>query len=315
MGSSPGPAANVRPADDPRQTVDRPFDRIELRYDVDGVALRVRSELSDVADIVDATYRAFRVDALEHERILDFTLTDLHSGGACVLVLPDGEARPQDDPAHATIALLEAMVGAVVAGLYDRGILAVHAAAAQAPRGAVVVAGRSGQGKSTLILGLVRHGLGLLSDELALLDPAAGLVRPYPRAVHVRPTTIALLPELAPLEARPRHELGGGSEWSVAPGDIADLLGGRLGTAAPLAAIVLLDGVPDAAAEPRIRAEVPAVAALDLLRSTWAASADFGSTLEAVGAMLADVPCVRLSIGRFDRTVEALIDHLGIADG
>ncbi len=315
MGSRPGPAADVRAADDPYQTTDRSSDVGELDLDVHGVGLRVRSELPDVTDIVDATYGAFRVDRHESDRVADFTLVDLESGGPCLLLLPDGEARPMDDPEHATIALLEAMVGAVVAGLYDRGILAVHAGAAQGPTGAIVVAGRSGQGKSTLILGLVRRGLGLMSDELALLDPAAGLVRPYPRAVHVRPSTIALLPELAPLEARPRHELGGGSEWSVSPAEVAGLLGGRLGTAAPLAAVILLDGLPDAAAEPRIRPEVPAVAALDLLRSTWAASADFGSTLAAVGGMLADVPCLRLSIGRSDRTVDAVLDQLGIAHG
>ena len=182
---------------------------------------------------------AFRQDATTTGHVgapaAEFTLTDLRTGGPCLLTLPDGEARPVADPGHGSIALLEAMVGAVVAGLYQRGVLAVHAGAAQGPRGAIVVAGRSGQGKSTLILGLVRRGLGLLSDELALLDPAAGLVHPYPRAIHVRPATIGLLPELAPLEGRPRHELGGGSEWSVAPTEIADLLGGRLGDAAPLA--------------------------------------------------------------------------------
>jgi hypothetical protein len=179
----------------------------------------------------------------------------------------------------------------------------------------VIVAGRSGQGKSTLVLGLVRRGLALLSDELALLDPGAGLVRAYPRAVHVRPDTTRLIPELAALEGRPRHELGGGSEWSVTAAEVAALLGGRVTDAAPPAAVVLLDGSPDPTAAPRIRDEFPAVATLELLRSTWATSADFAGTLEAVGGMLSGVPCVRLSVGQFDRTIDTLLGHLERAHG
>lgn len=314
MGSSLGPVAAARAADEAPRVADRPADRSSLLYDVHGVGLRVRSDLVGANEVVDATYAAFRVDELTDE-IADFSLTDLRSNGPCLLQTPTGEARRHADPRSGTIALLEALVGTVVAGLHRQGVLAVHAGAAAAPAGAVVIAGRSGQGKSTLILGLVRRGLGLMSDELALLDPRAGLVHPYPRAIHVRPATISLIPELKALEARPRHELGGGSEWSVAPAEIAALLGGHLGVAAPLAAVVLLEGTPDPTAKPRIRSEFPAVAALELLRSTWAASAVFGATLDAVGGLLATVPCLRLSVGQFDRTVDGLLDHLAVDRG
>jgi len=313
MGLRLGPAAAVRAADEaPR--VAYPTDRTSLLFDVHGVGLRVRSDLAGAIEVVDATYAAFRVEELTGE-VADFSLTDLRSSGPCLLQTPTGEARRLADPLGGTLVLLEALVGTVVAGLHRQGVLAVHAGAAAAPGGAVVVAGRSGQGKSTLILGLVRRGLGLMSDELALLDPRAGLVHPYPRAIHVRPATIGLIPELAVLEARPRHELGGGSEWSVAPAEIAALLGGRLGAATPLAAVVLLEGTPDPTAKPRIRNEFPAVAALELLRSTWAASAEFSATLDSVGGLLATVPCVRLSVGQFDRTVDELLDHLEVDRG
>ena len=302
--------ATARKADVPLRAVDRSFDP-GLSFDVHGVGLRVRSDMPEALAVVEATYQAFRVDDPPAE-VADFALTDLRSGGPCLLQAPTGEARRLADPTGGTIALLEALVGTVVEGLHRQGLLAVHAGAAAGPSGAILIAGRSGQGKSTLVLGLVRRGLDLMSDELALLDPAAGVVHPYPRAIHVRPATIGLIPELAVLEARPRHELGGGSEWSVAPGEIATLLGGRLGVAAPLAAVVLLEGAPDPTAPPRIRDEFPAVASLEVLRSTWAASADFSLTLDAVGRMLATVPCLRLSVGQFDRTVDGLLEHLGI---
>jgi hypothetical protein len=109
------------------------------------------------------------------------------------------------------------------------------------------------------------------------------------------------------------HELGGGREWSVAPDEVARLLGSRLGAAAALAGVVLLDGTPDPAGSPRIRDEVPAVAALELLRSTWAASADFSGTLAVVARALAGLPCVRLAVGDFESTIGALTDRLAVA--
>jgi hypothetical protein len=318
MRSSLGTAATVRRPDVTLQVADPPRVRRTVRYDILGVAVRVASDIDASLELVEATYEAFRIDEAAAGPsacpALEFALVDLDRAGTCRLDVPDGPSRVLADPSAGTIALLEAIVGGVVAGLHRGGLFAVHAGAVAGPTGAVLIAGRSGQGKSTLVLGLVRRGHELLSDELALLD-RDGLVHPYPRAVHVRPATIGLIPELAALEARPRHRLGGGSEWSVAPGEVARMLGSRLGAAAPLAGVVLLDGTPDPTASPRIRDEVPAVAALELLRSTWATSADFAGTLETVAGSLAGVPCLRLAVGRFDATIDALTDRLGAARG
>lgn len=318
MRSSLGTAATVRRPDVTLQVADPRRVRRSLRYDVLGIAVRVRSDLDEALELVDSTYAAFRVaddpGDPSARPALTFDLIDPGLGGPCLLETPDGRTRHLADPAAGAIALLEAIVGTIVAGLHRGGLFAVHAGAVAGPSGAILIAGRSGQGKSTLVLGLVRRGYELLSDELALLD-RDGLVHPYPRAVHVRPGTVDLIPELAALEARPRHQLGGGSEWSVAPGEVARMLGSRLGTAAPLAGVVLLDGTPDATGSPRIRDEFPAVAALELLRSTWATSADFVGTLETVARSLAGVPCMRLAVGRFDATTEILIDHLAADHG
>lgn len=201
MGSSLGPVATARSADVPHRAVDRSFDP-GLSFDVHGVGLRVRSDMPEALAVIEATYEAFRVDDPLAD-VADFALTDLRSGGPCLLQAPTGEARRLADPTGGTIALLEALVGTVVEGLHRQGLLAVHAGAAAGPSGVILIAGRSGQGKSTLILGLVRRGLELMSDELALLDPAAGLVHPYPRAIHVRPATIGLIPELTPSRLAP----------------------------------------------------------------------------------------------------------------
>ena len=202
------------------------------------------------------------------------------------------------------------MVGQVVGACYRLGILAVHAGAVAGPSGATLIAGRSGQGKTTLVLGLVRHGFGLLSDELALLDPDAGLVHAYRRSAHVRPATLGLLPELQPLAGRATHRLGGGVEWTVEPEEVAGLLGGRLSDSAPLAAAIILDGAPDPTRAPRLTEIAPAVASLELLRTTWAASVDFSGTLSTLGTMLAEVPCFRLAVGDFEATVATVAERL-----
>ena len=56
----------------------------------------------------------------------------------------------------------------------------VHAAAAVADSGAMVLPGASGSGKSTLVGMLVRRGLAYLTDEAVQID-ADGLVAPFPK--------------------------------------------------------------------------------------------------------------------------------------
>lgn len=288
--------------------------RRELRYRVRGIGLVVSSDIGLALEQVDATYAAFRAEPGElADGGLAYTLLDLGRGGPCRLELPDGRAIFHPTSTDGLIGLFDAMVGAIISGLHARGIYAVHAGAVVGPAGATVVAGRSGHGKTTLTLGLLRRGYGLLSDELALLDPANGLVHPYRRSVHVRPGTVALMPELAVLADRPRHELGGGSEWAVTPAEIAAALGGSVGEAAPLGRVVVLDGTPRPGAEPRFQVISPAVAALELLRGTWAASVDFGGTLGAVSGLLAGVPCSRLEVGDFERTLDLLTEPDALA--
>jgi hypothetical protein len=318
MRSDLGSAETVRTTDVTLQVVDRLGDIRRLDYDVYGIRLSVTSDLDDVLAIVDATYAAFRVPDLAPagaaaDDPFRFSLIDLDGTGPCRLDSPDGRSERLASPTAGLFGLLEGMVGTIVARLHGLGILAAHAGAVAGRSGAIVIAGRSGQGKTTLVLGLARAGLGLLSDELALLDPAADVVRPYRRAVHIRPSTLGLLPELAPLGSRPLDELGGGSEWTVSQAEIVGFLGGSLAEARPLGGVVLLEGTPDPSAEPRIVDVPPAVAAIELMRSTWAASVDFGGTLEAVGQMLAGVPCLRLSVGRFEPTVAAVWARLGSA--
>jgi hypothetical protein len=54
--------------------------------------------------------------------------------------------------------------------LFQRDVLAFHAAAVAGPDGAVVIAGDSGAGKSTLLAALLKRGWNMLADDLTAVD-------------------------------------------------------------------------------------------------------------------------------------------------
>lgn len=54
--------------------------------------------------------------------------------------------------------------------LFQRGILAFHAAAVVGAQGAVLIAGDSGAGKSTLLSVMLQRGYDLLTDDIAAVD-------------------------------------------------------------------------------------------------------------------------------------------------
>lgn len=64
--------------------------------------------------------------------------------------------------------------------------LLFHAGAVQGANGGVMLPGVSGSGKSTLVAGLVRGGLGYLSDEVVAVSLSEPLMLPYPKAIRRR---------------------------------------------------------------------------------------------------------------------------------
>ncbi len=198
----------------------------------------------------------------------------------------------------------------MLARLQAQGAYTIHAGAAVHGERALLVVGRSGQGKTTLTLGLLQRGLYLLSDELAVIDPDRPWIMPYRRSLHIRPGTIDLIPELQFLRKLPQRQLGGGNEWPLAPQDLERVLPGCLASAAPLGYVILLEGTPNVEREPALTPIPEALAALELLRSTWGASVNFEASLSRVGQLLDGVACVRLRAGALDRTLERVMAWL-----
>jgi hypothetical protein len=119
----------------------------------------------------------------------------------------------------------------------------VHAAVASCEGRAVILPGRSGAGKTTLVTALSLDGWTYLSDEVAALDLRRHVVHPYPRPLALEEGSWALFP-------------GAGARWPAGvPELVTDLLlllPATLGTSAPPepaqpAAFVFPEVVPGAA--------------------------------------------------------------------
>jgi len=275
-------------------------------YAVHGVGVEVATNVAAVLDLADATYGA--LEAPPDAAALRIEVLD--TGDGYRIVAPYGGTRATDDLPSAMIALLNAFATIVTRGLDERGLVAVHAGAVVERGHAVVVAGPSGRGKTTLTLALVERGLDFLSDELAILDPATGRVLPYRRSLHVRPETCALLPGLDVFCDQPSRDLGDGNEWVVSPAALTQTFPGGLAQDVPLGSVLLLAERPREP-EPVALEEVPrAVAAMELLRGTPAAAFDFARSLQGVAAALGVARCARLRAGALDETVDAVLAWL-----
>ena len=133
--------------------------------------------------------------------------------GRDIVVDPTGDA-PDREAAQRVFLLGSALA----ACLRQRGILTLHASAVATERGAMLFAGHSGLGKSTLLATLVERGYAMLSDDVTgIVLHAAGRPTALPAFPGVRLWADAV--EALGWQARSRERLREGLDKYVAPLD------------------------------------------------------------------------------------------------
>lgn len=178
--------------------------------------------------------------------------------------------------------------------LREQGRQYVHAGAVGSPDGAVLLAGRSGSGKSNTSLGALGAGLGYLSDDYC----AVGL-EPEPRVYSLYSTgktgeaDLERLPFLRPHVSNPIRP-----DHDKALYFLNEVLPERMVREAPLKAIVL----------PHITGSGPT-----RLRQASAAEAVMALAPSTIGQLAYAGPEVTVSLGRLARALPCL--HLDIAAG
>lgn len=104
----------------------------------------------------------------------------------------DGHTPFKPLPADQAFAMLEwGMNWCVTSNAHDR--LMLHAAVLEKAGCALILPGDPGAGKSTLTAALMLAGWRLLSDEIALIDPADGLLRGLARPVSLKNASIPIV--------------------------------------------------------------------------------------------------------------------------
>jgi hypothetical protein len=91
-------------------------------------------------------------------------------------------------PAGALVGTLLGQVVGTLTTLLTR-LLFVHAGVVAFDGRGMILVGESGAGKTSTVAALVRRGATYLSDEVALLDPEAGVVIPFTLPMAVKPWT------------------------------------------------------------------------------------------------------------------------------
>ena len=73
-----------------------------------------------------------------------------------------------------------------------------HAASIVKDGKAILLAGESGEGKTTLTVSLVKRGFRYLSDDLSVIHPETLKALPTPKAVHLKGESMEFFPSLSP---------------------------------------------------------------------------------------------------------------------
>jgi hypothetical protein len=288
-----------------------------VAFNVHGVRLRLVCNISHVREIVAHTYVGFA----DHDCSTAGIVVRLMAkpGGVWLSDSTDPDQILVPDENLATAYTLERITLLIVRHLAESGTFVVHAAAVVHRGRALIISGPSGSGKTTLALGLLERGMSLLSDELAVVPPSGVDVLPYPRSLHVRPTTLELLDGLdlatpaAPAPAAPAPAApapGSRHKWSLAPDDLAQLVPHAIGRQAPLRFVVLLDDHPRAGRPATLAPISRATTVVELARATPALEGHFETVLARLSGLVAGASCAKLSMGAYASALDLIVAWL-----
>jgi hypothetical protein len=192
--------------------------------------------------------------------------------------------------------------------LFHAGALQLTPAQGPDRRG-IVLPGASGSGKSTLSAGLVRAGLGYLTDELVALDLTSGQLLPYPKPITVKPGSFAVLQDLVTADGRCGHDGQHDQEWHLVVGDGAL---GHVGEPCVPGFVVLPRYEPGAPTRLERLSETGAFLELALHAVNFLDHGDAG--IEALGALAATCECALVTMSDLDEACRLVLDFVGLRE-
>lgn len=161
-------------------------------------AMRMKTRLPQVARSIHALYGAHPL--APEDAFIDFDVEvrrHWHWPRPVVKFHVEGDSPFNPLPADQGFPLLEWGMNWCVYSMCHQYLI-LHAAVLERHGRALLMPAPSGSGKSTLCAALALSGWRLLSDELALIDPATGALVPVPRPVSLKNESIDVISRFAP---------------------------------------------------------------------------------------------------------------------
>lgn len=162
---------------------------------------RIISQIKSVADGLILLYPNYLLT--DPAAFVDFSVTLAPSGGIRrwwrpqVKFFYDGQHPFTPLPIDHAYPLLEWAMNWCIS-THAHHYLTLHAAVIERNGCAVIMPAPPGSGKSTLCAGLVNRGWRLLSDELALISLADGLIAPLGRPISLKNQSLEVIREFVP---------------------------------------------------------------------------------------------------------------------
>jgi hypothetical protein len=275
----------------------RPFAALGFAFDIQGEDPRLISYVERLYEPLPNPGRAVHSYALP---------AGTRNGQACELQLDE------DRVFQAEVA--EALVGPLVHDLNRRALddsehLILHAGGVEHDGVGVVFPGEMEAGKTTLAAGLVRAGLGYLTDEGVAIDRRTLRIHPYPKPLSIDRGAWPLFPELEP-DADLATDVYKAEQWQVPPTDIRP---DALGHSCPVDVIVFPEHVPGS--ETSVDTLGRAEALIELAKNTYKFNVQERAALDVLAEVVRPAACYRLTSGDLDAAVAAVTGLLATRSG
>jgi HprK-related kinase A len=191
----------LRVADTDRAALDARLKGPGLGLDLGAAAIRLRSDVSELAGLLQTLYGSFRVE--DERELFDVTVKLRRAGGLRRRIRPqvdlliDGAIEFEPFPLDTPLPLLEWGMNYALASRLCCYLL-LHSGAVERRGRAVLLPAMPGSGKSTLTAALALRGFRLLSDEFGVVRLKDSQLLPMLRPIALKNESIDVIARFAP---------------------------------------------------------------------------------------------------------------------
>ncbi|MBW3578453.1 MAG: hypothetical protein KY462_12070 [Actinobacteria bacterium] len=278
--------------DDPA-TYEAAFSLLSYRF-------AVRTASPSFASLIDRTFGSFRTEqtaGIPTYELSEDTASDpprFRVGRAGNVLLDT------DVPERALDVFAWEVMDAATRRCHDRVL--IHAGVVARDGQGIVLPAASGSGKTTLVAGLVAAGFSYLSDEMAAVVPATGLVAPFSLALSVKAGSFDVLTGLLPdLPADVRRLLDG-----RVPVRAEDIRADAHGAPVPARFVIVPHYQPGA--RTRLQPTTRAQGLGELVRNAFNLDRFGRAGFETLARVVRKASCYRLTVSDLDTAVRTVTE-------